>query len=291
MKFFSFGCLLFVFCISGKAQNDFRFADPTAVWNLHEFYYWAPSGSEEMTVTYRVQKDTTFNGFDYQKIIPRPSYSSNFIFIREDSTAKVFVNDDYYLYPESERLVYDFSLNEGDTFKFFNPHPQDTIILMVDSTDTVTYGTPRKRMFMKCISEDDCFDITWIEGIGSLNSHFLSPLVYEFEPEGSSYELLCFTENGVTYNFSPTCFVGIEAVSNYANSISVSPNPAQTNINIQFSEPSWNLQSILMHNITGMEVATMQVSELEVTMNIQALPSGIYFCRMILSNGSRVEKK
>jgi hypothetical protein len=177
-------------------------------------------------------------------------------------------------------MIYDFGLNQGDTLRLYNPislpQIEDTIKFVVGLTDTVVYGAPRKRMYMRCITGNYCSWFTndiIIEGIGSLNSHFLSPYVDEslYIP-GQSFKLLNFEENGDTYSFSDSCeTVNVAEIS--TNKIKVYPNPTNSTLHIEGLTIE---NTFCLYNFLGKQVL-QQTFVNSTTINLEQFANGIYF--------------
>ncbi len=263
---------------SQTPQSNFRFADSTAVWTqCHRIFLEGPQGTSAsyQTDVYRVNQDSFFNNFNYQKITPGLVSSS--AFVRKDSTRKIFLYD---LELQSDRMIYDFSLNQGDTLRLYKPvsffQGEDTLKLVVDSTDSVVYGVARKRMFMRCITGAYCSWFTndvVIEGIGSLNSHFLSPYIYEFLfIPGDAFRLLNFEENGNTYSFSDSCgTVDIPEIS--SNNIKIFPNPANSTLHVTGATLE---NTFSLYNFLGQQILQQTFTN-TATINTEQLAVGIYF--------------
>lgn len=287
--------LLSILLTSGAAtllcqtpQHSFRFADTSAVWTqCQSIFFEGPQGIDAVSHTdvYGISKDSFFNNFTYQKITP--GLVSPSAFVRQDSTRKVFLYD---FDLQSDRMIYDFGLNKNDTLRLYNSlhlyHPslEDTIKLVVDSTDTVIYGTARKRMFLRCITGTYC---TWyrgdvvIEGIGSLNSHFLSPYVYEFwSIPGRVFELLSFKESGSLHNFSSNCEpVAISEVS--SDKINIYPNPTNSTLHVIGTSLT---NTFYLYNFLGQQKLQHTFTN-STTINIEQLTNGIYLYELRNSKG------
>lgn len=276
---------ILLYCVSTEAQTNFRFADSTAVWTqCHAAFLEGPQGTwaTYSTDVYRVDGDTFFNNENYQKIVPGyPNYEVPHAWIRKDSLSRVFLYDTSI---SSDRMLYDFSLNQGDTLRLYKPaswfEEEDTIKFVVDSTDSVTYGVTRKRMFVRCVTATYCSWFTGdvvIEGIGSLNSHFLSPYIYEFLViPGDAFNLLYFEENGSTYNFSSGCTVGVSELS-YEN-IKIYPNPANGYLNVTGLTRQTTIQ---LYDLFGREVLTAQLTTGTNRIGTKYLTNGIYIYKVI----------
>jgi hypothetical protein len=269
------------------SQTTFRFADSTAVWNqCHASFYEGPQGTwaTYQTNVYRVSGDSVLYNKTYQKIIPGyPSYEAEYALIRKDSSSKVFLFDPDIL---SDRMIYDFGLNEDDTLRLFKPasffEGEDTIKFVVDSTDSVTYGTLRKRMFVRCVSGNYCGwfsnDIL-VEGIGSLSSHLLSPYIYEFLViPGDAFNLLYFEENGNTYNFSSGCTVGVSELS--SDNIKIAPNPATSHLTLQLQQTPSVSTIFQLFDLTGRLLLQKPLTEKETRVDVSDVSKGMYLYQL-----------
>jgi len=291
----------FYFTESSFAQNDFRFADSTAYWTQCHKVFWEGVGGTWATYhtnIYIVEGDTFFNNFNYQII--SPGFVADSAFVRRDSTGKVFLYD---LELQSDRMIYDYGLIQGDTLRLYRPTyslgNEDTIKFVVDSTDSVTLGKVRKRMYMRCVTGYYCDWFTndiIIEGIGTLNSHFLSPYSYEFIfIPGDAFNLLYFEENGITYNFSSGCTVGVSEIS--ADEIKVYPNPANEEIKITLQNTNHRIESVAMYEVTGKVVSSNNTpqppsrGDSSALIDVSGLTKGLYFLHVEMSNGNRVVRK
>lgn len=115
--------------------------------------------------------------------------------IREDTlTQRVYLRDG-----DQESLLYDFSLEEGDTVQVVNPLLTDIDPMVCDSIDMVNInGSLKKRLFF--FIAGNVLGTTceiWIEGIGSnfgiIHSGFGAAGIV-----GGAYNLLCCSQNGIT---------------------------------------------------------------------------------------------
>ena len=283
-----------LFCSLSNAQNDFHFADSTATWDVRVHYLIGGPGIQNpyygcaIYNDYKVIKDTFFNNLYYQEI-------NRFIetaFFRKDSSGKVFLYDKGI---ETERMIYDFGLVKADTVALFIPNQTSngTVKLVVDSTDTVFYGIQRKRIFLRCVSASghNCSpeEDVWIEGIGSLNSFFLKPYYHEFTTP-IYFDLSFFRENGGAYDFSKNCFVGMQETKT-PTVLTVFPNPATTYLNIYPNSLQQQLHSVRLYSTTGKEMIMLNATKQTALLNIQELPSGIYFCHIVFDDGSTAVRK
>ena len=172
-----------------KAQN---FIDETKQWaivstySMYQIPFW--------TTYYKFSGDTIINGYSYHKqYMSTDSNQVNWTlsncplwFERNDS---VFTRDPSCNVPiDTVYLVYDFNLEEGDTFPN-NVYPY----MIVDSIRYLEWGgSIRKHWFFNEWGPYPYNCLTWIEGVGHLRNFNYSIICIN-----SLYEsLLCFQENG-----------------------------------------------------------------------------------------------
>lgn len=117
--------------------------------------------------------------------------------IREDTlTGKVYFRKYNDL---DEGLLYDFSLQPGDTVQVVNEFIDEIVAPMIcDSVDMVNVnGVLKKRIFLNSFYNPDVLIETWIEGVGSsygiMNSGLTASGIV-----GSSASMLCCSQNNTT---------------------------------------------------------------------------------------------
>ena len=208
---------------------------------------------------------------------------------------------------ETESLLYDFSLNLGDTievanfdeadragyiqyvkyvrvesigiYKFDGSHSYVTLY-DTDSIFCLNNGEQRKRILLNGIHES--LQQSWIEGIGSsdgpfVHAHFSG---LEYMPK----RLLCFNENdeclykqsSFDYDEDDDCFTNYypdNVVENNENDIMIYPNPTDDFINIE--NPSGSEYSIDIYNDKGQKLISQSSSGIS-NINISDLPCGLY---------------
>ena len=166
-------------CITMQAQTYSIAVDGTT-WQ----YVYTSISSFSIDYNF-IDGDTVANGHHYKKVYTYPQYNrkkATFYCAFREENDKIYAlqsGDNMHL-PEvnGESLLYDFSLNEGDQF---GDH------YLVDKVDYIEIdGKQRKR-----ITFHD-FD-TWVEGIGSLERKFGSPLA-ELPNNGSYTKLEMFEQ-------------------------------------------------------------------------------------------------
>lgn len=190
------------FC--GYSQQYTPFPASDAIWSVN-------------IDKFAVQGDTTINSKLYKKYY-RTNGDSTFVFenstyyaaVREDTNKRIWgIKHD----AVTERLLYDFSLEIGDTtyvfpYEDYNNWVLDSVGLIVIDIDSVPIDTTfRKRFKISTLNyirdQPEWVYEYWIEGIGSTVGLFSQGT---FEPgivDVVFYELLCYQENDFTEYFTP----------------------------------------------------------------------------------------
>ena len=89
----------------------------------------------------------------------------------------------------------------------------------------------------------------------------------------------------VTHPGVPTA---VSSIVNTDNNVALYPNPAKDELNIVYS-PAADVKTITVYNIIGKIMAVYKVSNpAGANLNIENMPSGIYFVRLVNSNGEQV---
>ncbi len=230
--------LLFYLGFYSRAQTDFRFADSTAQWNVFVYSDETPATHME---NYYYNNDAIWQNRQYQNI-------SGTLY-RRDSLNRIYTPHPWDT-TASDGLLYDFSANPGDTIFYKRLLPGYTWYsgtLIVDSTDTVYWDKPRRRLFLKTLYGDNAE--VWIDGIGVLNAN---PLwhVTSYNPPGfgfnTIYNLLCFHENGqLVYQDanSNSCNTAVQDLPKVR--VDIYPNPAEDVVSFQLPDFFENQQALL----------------------------------------------
>jgi len=263
--------LLLIFYSAEKvfAQQDFRFADSTAQWNVfYDEVCWEWPCIYYHTEIFTPVSDTNINGIDYQ-IIQNITSNGFYIFVRKDSIGRVFYRQKY-SWDTTEHLLYDFSLNAGESTIIYS---FGDIECIVDSVDTVMLDRPRKRMFISyCSYHNSCnYSDIWIEGIGATLTSFATPATDYFVGDGPATELICFFEKDSLILHDSTvilgnqdtlvihdCFidsswVGIDE-ENTNSGLKIYPHPVTQQSFIEFEKVYQNI-SLQVFDLTGKLVA------------------------------------
>jgi len=241
-------------------------------------------------------KDTIIESKLYSIIEKYDSLSNHisYVFAREDSDGNFFAriwspfNTDI-----EDVLLYDFSLEVGDTFSLHN-----NIDFVVVSIDSITLSNNERRKiwnFEAANWTDKCnyypdYDDRWIEGIGSINGIF-SPGCVSYT---DYLRLLCFYDNNnILYQHSidENCFVSSVGINEDSLDVQIQiyPNPASNHITIETTANQHLPYQLEIFDITGRIVHSEVLSESKTLININMLHSGMYFAK--IQQGSHVQLK
>ncbi|MGB4849269.1 MAG: T9SS type A sorting domain-containing protein [Saprospiraceae bacterium] len=242
-----------------------------------------------------IHGDTIIDGVTYFKLYTTFHYEVEELYHHQtsysyDSVGPTFLRYDtllkrvYHLpaIDSTERLIYDFNLQVGDTIPFQFPYFEAKVIGSIDTISV--FGVQAKRFFL------DFGDIGFyqfnfiIEGIGGSNG------LLQFQPEypylGGGFYMTHFNcfQSGDSI-FSPEnldCpfidFVsGIKQPQN-ENTLTVSPNPTQVFFALTISEELLN-STFTITDCLGRVIQSFPLQEINSTSQLNS--SGIYFWRVV----------
>jgi hypothetical protein len=261
--------LLFIYSTNVKAQYH-PMLSPSPHWDVMHamgtqicFYY---SGEQ-----YYIDGDTTLQGISYQvmkihsvkSVLLNPwcgpyyvdtSSAATYTFLREDSAMQQIYR--YSITDSSEHLLYDFSLQQGDTFVTSISGPA-----LIDSTSTVVLanGSIRKILYL---NEGN----SYIESLGGANGPFDALLT----GLGFWDVLLCTTDNG-TLLWGGSCLPMTGVDENVPLRFQIYPDPASDFIKI---EGSFKNSTITIHDLQGRIQLSARINTNAV--DISHLQPGIY---------------
>lgn len=281
MKRISLLTILILTKISIFSQIYYPFPDSNAIWNNES--HW---GYYTLIQRFGVYGDTTINTQLYNKIyliendsILNINNMTYFAAIRENSTRQVFVKLTDYI---DEILIYDFSLNIGDTIHSNSPNGYLSLLTCtISDIDTIELENYQFRRRFRINGTGEY----WIEGIGSKGG-----LLYPISEylAGTTNSLLCLKQNDTSiYINNPECdkcFCSLAtAIPNLAtknNSLKIYPNPGTSEI---FIEPPFEqgLSTIYIYNSDGNLIKAINASSFPLKLKIKDLPLGIYFIQVI----------
>ncbi len=88
------------------------------------------------------------------------------------------------------------------------------------------------------------------------------------------------------WHFTTELLTGIKETNNNASNITVYPNPAINNIKIETPQQA----VIEITNMQGQLIKTIRADENKISIDVSALPSGVYFIKCITEKGIEIKK-
>ena len=150
-----FGIVLLFLLLTAQTfgqVNYNRFLEEGKTW----IYNYHGLNNNVYNKSLTVEGDTLIGDKNYKKIVDVATCRCEFA-MREDGS-KVYCSQN-----GNEFLVYDFSLNEGDSFI------SQTANAIVVSVNTIIVGDRSFRVLDVRDNENDLYPNWWVEGIGSMN--------------------------------------------------------------------------------------------------------------------------
>lgn len=172
--FAAFIILLSPFSMLGQRS----FLDSGKLWKITN-YIWSLEQTSEL---YSV------NPNDTQTINGKAYFKFQDIWIREENQ-KVYFNKN-----NQDYILYNFSLNVGDTFTSYSYYSLNSYFFRVDSLRKIKFRNGADSIIyqeIRCIDNSRIRNIQIIEGLGTLNSHPINPFM-TFEKHYDWYILSCF---------------------------------------------------------------------------------------------------
>lgn len=202
------------------------------------------------------------------------------IYVREDTVnRRIFYKSTY---SSAEHLIYDFSLNVGDT-------ALTQSLLIVQSIDTVNIGGVLRKKINFSHNEDIDVgfrnganyqqELSWIEGIGSTQGLIYPICIREY----GANVLVCYSSNdSVIYHNShfTDCFPSNTiATPETIAPVTAYPNPAKDRITFDFGGAQFETLQVI--NTAGVVVREVRLGgQTQYSMPINGLPSGVYVYRL-----------
>ncbi len=239
------------------------------------------------TTWYRIKNQTVINKKSYYQIqVSKDSLGQNWkdttIYLREEKLAIFQLQTDSDKY-ENEFKVYDFSLQENDTFLYTKYNTK--LVVKVDSIrDSLINSYVRKIFYVSnYYQEDTSFKIPeiWIEGIGSLDG-LLRDNYYFYVGNYNWRTTLCvYKDNEIQYHDTAysSCYYNVTLESIFTNNarykkIAISPNPVGNYFTLNTKERK--TKKIIIYDIFG-KIVRQQKIDTENRIWVNNLKKGIYF--------------
>ncbi len=277
--------LAVVMSINLSAQISKNIVDTTKQWSV------LVRGKTTFTLSYKIGNDTIHNGKLYRKVLENKydvshSVDTNFIFknklIREDSSRVYLdlIDDlDYNKNEIGEILLYDFNLNIGDTFPFFEMRDDEERFIHIDDAqvnyivteiDSILIDSIYLKKITLTNSHNFIFNYNMIEGVGT-NRGFIT----FFATTHHDSQLLCCSSNDTYLYMSPdynSCRISCDIANDIQQNTIVYPTLAKNNVMI-FSK-TFPLKIMVLNNV-GNKVIEKEIYNSE-SIDISFLPTGLY---------------
>lgn len=280
--------LLTLTTVHGQTNVYHPFPDSNAVWNINFGLYCFWNGTANENYSIIISGDTLINGQPYHKLTTPyvQSFSTGTCggkiagykgAIRQDQPAKKV----FFVPPlsNSEQLLYDFTMQVGDTVKGYagstnTPFLPD-VILSIDSV--LVGGNYRKRW-----KTDSYYNPYFIEGIGSAYG------MIERSPgnvtDMPGYLVTCFSQNGITLHpaTATNCdliLTSVSTIQENSSQVKISPNPSTGIFTIQNKEAE--ISYIEICNIFGEIVYAETVKSKMHEIKLEDKSRGIYFYKSV----------
>ena len=289
--------ILFISVVQARGQGYHKLLETEKYWDIA----YTSGGTicnidYDMAYRYFISGDTLITGNNYY-LFSRYHMSSasvnpycppfvvdtisqvHTLLLREDTTTKqvfVFANS-------QDHLMYDFSLDSGDTLQ--SAFAGGDSILIIDSVITSLFpdGTNRKIFYLNS-------GHSYIEGMGATNG-LGEPFTTYFE---ESFWLMCVKQNGINlYGQQPYCdsyFIGITDPTE--NVFLLKPNPTSSSITLNMP-PLQGDAEVCIFNSLGEQVIKLKVCKAvtsEVRIDVAHLPAGLYLVKMNNYSGKFVKE-
>lgn len=294
------------------SQDYIPLVSSNKLWNILRNL----NGDVLSTYTARIQEvDTVINGNTYQKIVSDtlailpPSFYTDLGYLREDINEKkvYYINENSHVFfstilaNNEEVLLYDFSLEEGDTTKVLttewcggnNDGLTKLKVIEIDSVELLD-NTKRKRWQLENI-DFNTDTVYWIEGIGSTFGLYMSSCTYT-NMHGHHYDLLCYYEDNIHLYQRPmwnTCSYfwtsNVEEYGKKGVDFSVYPNPAQDEATIRVKDTE-RTYSIIITDLHGKIMSIHSEITDFIQLDIAQLSNGTYLVHLV-EGETRIETK
>jgi len=254
-------------------QEYHKLVDTNKLWNYYDCY---AGPQPHYTTLYRFISDTLIDEIKYY--IPEITndsgnwYKQNYYLREEDSTKRVYI-----LCNNNEGLIYDFSLNTGDSVTILNTlytsnSPITIHVISVDSIKIID------NSYRKIINSDFC---TWIEGIGDKMG-----LCHPGDlSAGNCISLVCYYENDSLKYLSPdydSCFYSFVNINENENEKQVLLKDMGNNSYIIQTKSS--IEEVKIYNVLGEKMRKYNPFSNQCKINMSSFSSGIYFITGKTSN-------
>jgi len=244
--------------------------------------------------------DTVFNSLTYNKLYrsgfyqesalgPPPLPSCDLYYIFEDDFVGGIRNAQgkvYYYTGIQENLIYDFTVQPGDTLDTSIAGPN----IIVESIDSVMIGDEYRLRFN--LNNPDGFSNWIIEGLGH-EKGLIEPMSLSLE---FASEFYCYAENQIPiYPEDAICDLSVTVgeIPSMPLLINIYPNPSNGMITISFNSDTEMMANLKIISPLGKILVgfnwNLKQGLNEKTFDLSKISSGLFF--IILDNGSSIIQK
>lgn len=280
--------LLMVLCYSLfiYGGNEYhKFAGKDAIWNI--LTTGKMSYPYEWQTTYTLGDSIQLNDYKYIEVKRIANgYNPTIGGLREDTLTKKVYYYDYY----QEVILYDFTLNIGDTIYYGRQYgnPESVYYKVVDSIGSINLNDGMRKIWYLTTSMYNMKDI-WIEGIGSVFRYgLLNPLQPDIPTDASSTYFGCFKYGNVFYfnrqaTNSEDCpcsqwLVSVPDVTSVSDEIKLYPIPTKDKLNINLGNTTYDNLEIYTCNSKLIEKTKINSGK-TIELNLDNFERGIYFIK------------
>ena len=234
--------------------------------------------------------DSTIAEVSYKKVFSsndRPHENIKYEgLIREQNKKTFFIPTN----SEVEYLLYDFSIEAGTSFEYWDFRTQESMSLYVNNVDFIEINSStRKRIKITASPDAEWIIDTWVEEIGSL-SGVLHPCYKSFL-DGGIRSLLCYQQNNELIYKNPAyseCYYDKEEDITIMQTIptdncSVFPNPVDDVLNISCLNNT--ILKIKIFDDLGRQVYSQAFNDtIYNTINVSGFSKGLYLLKVYYTN-------
>ena len=279
--FISFVVCCMALYINSEAANNNTIVNDNSSWATLSYGL----GSEAVPCCVQ----TRYYFFDGDSVFNGKTYKQTFYYQDEHHTERLFSGlmreenlKTYFISKESgiETILYDFSLEKGDTFEYLIGAMPTSIILSVLESDSVLINNEWKKRLIVSYEVTD----TIIENIGSLRGLFY-PLMYGVS--GAFHGLLChFQNNELIYknpNYSECYYDKAEDFTSTQTTkiedFYIFPNPVDDLVTVSSTN---TVSRIDIFDVLGKQICSLDNKN---TVDVSSFPKGLYLFKVYGTEG------
>ena len=296
MKHFILSISLLFSCVT-FSQDYIPILEEGNSWSVDVYYEpWDPPGPPySWTITEQISLGDLeeVNGLEYYRVW---SGEEPTCLLREENGI-VYKYDEY---EEVDKILFDFTLEEGDTFNLYdsayNSYGFCSTIgtgiwepeLHVDTVEEIEIaGELRKVITFLENGGGDFIQFQWIEGIGNITGF---DLLWGWLDIGGDGKLVCFTTYDTTYFFNDANSCDNTTLSlgeTDKDKIVIYPNPISERSILHLPNEA-EIDQLKIYNLSGVLVKEVSITSDNYILNNMDFASGLYFYQ-VSSNGKHIK--